>query len=272
LTRSLCYSSTVNPPPFQRVYEIATHALALGGRERQAYLDAECGDDSALRTAVLELLVQTETASGEDEYEGMSEGVRSQLAGLLEDQERPEIDADWLPEQIGPYKVLRRIGQGGMGIVYEARQESPSRVVAVKVMNPQMVTPEATRRFRLEAEALGRLQHPGIAQVFAADSADLGFGEQPYLAMEYIDGQQLLEYVHAKRLDRRARVALLATLCDAVEHAHSRGIIHRDIKPDNVLVDQEGRAKLLDFGIASVAGDATLARSMVTEGVACWGP
>jgi eukaryotic-like serine/threonine-protein kinase len=157
------------------------------------------------------------------------------------------------PEKIGPYRILRLLGEGGMGSVYLAEQKNPHRIVALKVIKPGFVNADLLRRFEQEAHALGRLQHPGIAQIYEAGMADSGFGPQPYFAMEYISGQTLIEYVEDRRLDVRARLELMAKVCDAMNHAHQRGIIHRDLKPGNILVDQEGQPKILDFGVARVA-------------------
>jgi tetratricopeptide (TPR) repeat protein len=144
------------------------------------------------------------------------------------------------------------LGEGGMGSVYLAEQENPHRVVALKVIKPGFVTAEVLRRFEQEAHALGRLQHPGIAHIHEAGTADSGFGPQPYFAMEFIEGQALLEFAKARHLNLRARLELIAKVCDAVNHAHQRGIIHRDLKPGNIIVDETGQPKILDFGVARV--------------------
>jgi eukaryotic-like serine/threonine-protein kinase len=158
-----------------------------------------------------------------------------------------------LPVAVGHYKVIRLIGAGGMGSVYEAEQEQPKRRVALKVIKSEHATPELLRRFQREAEALARLQHPGIAQIYEAGTADSGAGEQPYFAMEFIaHGQRLTAYAESHRLNVRQRLALMAQVCDAVHHAHQRGLIHRDLKPANILVDEGGHPKVLDFGVARV--------------------
>jgi tetratricopeptide (TPR) repeat protein len=115
-----------------------------------------------------------------------------------------------------------------------------------------MISDQVLRRFKVESEALGRLQHPGIAQVHDAGTADGRFGSQPYFAMEFIEGRPLPAYAAAHSLDGRARLELMAKVCDAVNHAHQRGILHRDLKPGNVLVDETGQPKILDFGVARI--------------------
>ena len=141
-----------------------------------------------------------------------------------------------------------------MGVVYEAEQEHPRRIVALKVMKPGLAGSELLRRFEHESRALGRLQHPGIAQIYEAGTADAGFGPQPYFAMEFIRGESLREYAQALHLNLRSRLELMIKVCDAVHHAHQRGVIHRDLKPGNILVetnvDTSGQPKILDFGVA----------------------
>lgn len=140
----------------------------------------------------------------------------------------------------------------GMGSVYQAEQENPHRIVALKVIKPGFVNGELLHRFEQEAHALGRLQHPGIAQIYEAGTADSGFGPQPYFAMEFIEGRTLIEFAEQRHLNLRTRLELTAKICDAVNHAHQRGIIHRDLKPANILVDEAGQPKILDFGVARV--------------------
>jgi serine/threonine protein kinase len=138
-----------------------------------------------------------------------------------------------LPEGtvIGRYRILRLVGEGGMGAVYEAEQEQPRRTVALKVIKPGLGSADLLRRFEREAQALGRLQHVGIAQIYEAGTATAGAGLQPYFAMEYIHGQSLREYVREHDLPPRDRLTLVAKVCEAVHHAHERGLVHRDLKP-----------------------------------------
>src|ERR1700747_1517184 len=136
--------------------------------------------------------------------------------------------APGVPVFIGHYRILRLVAQGGMGAVYEAEQENPPRIVALKVIRPGYANEEMTRRFELESQALGRLHHPGIAQIYEAGSAETAFGVQPYFAMEFIVGVSLVASATQHKLDTRARLRLLASVCDAVHHAHQRGLIHRD--------------------------------------------
>ena len=151
---------------------------------------------------------------------------------------------------IGRYKVVRVLGEGGMGTVFLAEQDKPTRLVALKVIRPGVASANLLRRFEHEAQVLGRLQHPGIAQIYEAGTADTGEGAQPYFVMEYVRGRSLVEYAQGSQLGTRQRLELLAKICDAVQHAHQKGIIHRDLKPGNILVTEEGQPKILDFGVA----------------------
>jgi len=155
-----------------------------------------------------------------------------------------------LPASIGRYRILHLLGEGGMGAVYEAEQEFPHRTVALKVIRAGYASGEMLRRFENETQALGRLQHPGIAQIFEAGTAETPFGRQPYFAMELVHGQTLLSYCDEHHLKVRYRLELMAKICDAVQHAHQRGLIHRDLKPVNILVDESGQPRILDFGVA----------------------
>lgn len=159
-----------------------------------------------------------------------------------------------LPKRVGSYHIKRIIATGGMGTVYEATQENPRRVVAIKVMKHGIASRSALRRFEYEAQLLARLHHPGIAQIYEAGThADPGApGEPvPYFAMEYIPAAKpITAYAREKKLGTRARLELLARVCDAVHHGHQKGIIHRDLKPGNILVDAQGEVKIIDFGVA----------------------
>jgi len=165
---------------------------------------------------------------------------RSPDAGALDD-EAPAPDR---------YRVLRRLGAGGVGVVWEAEQRRPRRRVALKVLRGSSVTPRALARFSFEADALARLDHPGIARVFEAGVYETRGERRPYLALELVEGRPLDRWLAEERPVLRRRLELFLALCGAVGHAHRRGLVHRDLKPANVLVDAEGRPKVLDFGVA----------------------
>ncbi|MCH8315864.1 MAG: serine/threonine protein kinase, partial [Planctomycetes bacterium] len=166
---------------------------------------------------------------------------------------------------IGRYKVVRVLGEGGMGTVFLAEQDKPTRLVALKVIRPGVASANLLRRFEHESQVLGKLQHPGIAQIYEAGTADTGEGAQPYFVMEYVRGRSLLEYAQGSQLGTRQRLELLAKICDAVQHAHQKGIIHRDLKPGNILVTEEGQPKILDFGVARATDADIQATTIQTD-------
>ncbi len=172
---------------------------------------------------------------------------------------------DGLPERIGRYRLLRKIGEGGMGAVYQAEQENPRRLVALKLLLAGVASPRALRRFEFEAQVLGRLQHPGIAQIYEAGMVETSAGTRPYFAMEYVDGRTLLDHALYRKLTARQRIELLIRICEAVEHAHQKGVVHRDLKPANILVDASGQPKILDFGVARMTDTDVQATTLQTE-------
>ncbi len=156
----------------------------------------------------------------------------------------------WVPEHIGPYRILRTIGSGGMGIVFEAEQELPDRRVAIKVLRPGHGSRSLLRRFRVEAQALGRLTHPGIARIYGSGSVESPLGPLHYFVLELVRGERLTDWARERNLDERDASALMADVTDAVHEAHLRSVVHRDLKPANILVDASGAPRVLDFGVA----------------------
>jgi eukaryotic-like serine/threonine-protein kinase len=214
----------------------------LNPDERDAFLSERCGDDSQLRAEVDAMLQAIDAADRE----------------FLDPARVPSLDlaADDGPLQrgtvLGNCLVLHAIGSGGVGVVYAAEQEHPRRTVAIKVLRRGFRRPEILMRFEREAELLGRLQHPGVAQVFAFSPGNRRV--PAHLVMEFVTGPPITEYIDAQALGYAARIELMIAVCDAVQHAHDRGIIHRDLKPANVLVSTDGQPKILDFGIARATG------------------
>lgn len=160
------------------------------------------------------------------------------------------------PVRIDGYEIGDEIGRGGFGVVFRARQLRPvERPVAIKLLRSDLASPETIRRFRGEARLLARMDHPGIARVLDAGADAVG---RPFVAMELVDGQPLIEFCDGRGLSVRARVELMAEVCRAVQHAHQRAVIHRDLKPSNVLVEQADgrpRIRIIDFGIARLLDD-----------------
>ena len=250
-----------------RARDLFEAALDLAPAEQTAFLDHSCGADPELRREVDELL---EADAGEPAETGSADPLTpgGVAAFLVEGS-----DGSLAGAALGSYRLVRAIGSGGMGTVYEARQESPRRTVAVKVLNLGLVAPESLRRFEREAETLAALRHPGIAQVYESGVAALGDEgaavRVPYLAMELVEGSRtLVEHCAAHGLDTGDRVDLFLQVADAVHFAHQRGVLHRDLKPQNLLVAEDGDrpcAKVIDFGIARTLEDAS--RGLTRTGV-----
>lgn len=226
---------------FDRIRELFLAARDLDPAERQRLIAEACADDDALREEVESLLCFHDNASMHPTTPAMGIGVRD----LMEPTVLP--DAADPPGRFGGYEILGPLGRGGMGTVYRARQQSPDRIVALKVIRSGMMSPSLRGRFQHEAEVLGRLHHPGIAQIFEAGATDDG---QPYFAMELVEGMPLDRYAREQTLPTATRLELMVRVCDAVHHAHQKGVIHRDIKPANIIVDESGQPKILDFGVA----------------------
>jgi len=238
---------------FQEIERIFNAACALHPTERASYLDRTCGDDADLHASVKAMLAQDAQSSlaiDPDDPKSRAAKMFQAVADAAWDA-TPHSDSA-MPDRIGNYRIIRCLGEGGMGIVFEAEQDRPRRRVALKVIRNTMARRQVLRRFELEAQVLGSLQHVGIAQIFEADSAPVGETVRPYLAMEFVDGSPITEYADKRRLGVHAILELFCKLCDAVQYAHQKGVIHRDLKPPNILVTESGQPKVLDFGVARV--------------------
>jgi hypothetical protein len=176
-----------------------------------------------------------------------------------------EVTDPLLGKTIGDVTLLAVIGEGGMGRVYEGRQRAPDRAVAVKVLRPGFITPEGVKRFAREAELLGALHHPHIAQVFWAGACDILGSAVPFIVMEFVAGAvSIIDHARARCLDTAARIRLFRKVCAAVAHGHAAGIVHRDLKPGNILINSADEPKLIDFGIARLAASSG-ERTALTE-------
>ncbi|MBX3396691.1 MAG: protein kinase [Phycisphaerae bacterium] len=264
----------MSPEEFRKAEALFQAACALKPGERSRFVRRESGGDEKLRSCVMRLLEHDEAPVAAFQT-AVGAAVRAATEVLLRPSSQP------VPIQIGAYRILRQIGEGGFGVVYLAEQENPRRTVALKVVRWFMASADALARFEHESHVLGRLQHPGIAQIFEAGVAEVTFpsGEgppfpsrMPYYTMEYIQGRNVLQFAVSPGdghdpLSVTQRLELIARVCDALQHAHQNGIIHRDIKPDNILVVRttpesgsrfvsgtrvfDAQPKLLDFGVAA---------------------
>lgn len=242
-----CYNSarfSMDVDRWEKVAELYGLTCEQPAAVRDAFLREACNGDEELRREVESLLRQSVSLDGP--LERVAEHARTAWS---------------CPAFIGKYRILKLIGEGGMGAVYQAEQDRPRRTVALKMLKSAVAAPESLRRFSQESEVLGRLEHPGIARIYEAGTAPTDLGPQPYFAMEFIHGVSLLEYANQSKLSIRQRVDLMVKICEAVDHAHLCGVIHRDLKPGNILVDESGQPKILDFGVARVMdSDAHLTR------------
>jgi eukaryotic-like serine/threonine-protein kinase len=244
------------------VEEIFHGARSVSLVERQGYLDRACGGDTELRARVEALL------KADQDIGSFLDPAARGLFGV--EGEPPRTVLLTLPEQpgsrIGRYKLLQQIGEGGFGTVWMAEQEQPVvRRVALKIIKLGMDTRQVIARFEAERQALAMMEHPNIARVLDAGATDSG---RPYFVMELVKGESITRYCDRNNLSVPERLGLFAQICQAVQHAHTKGIIHRDIKPTNVLVSgQDGRpfAKVIDFGIAKATNARLTEKTLFTE-------
>jgi len=237
----------MTPARHARVAALFAEARRLDAAARPALLGARCGDDLALRREVEALLAHDAAPRFNLDAPAIAQlGSSGLLPGLA--GERPEADAP----QIAGFSLGERLGAGGMGVVYYATQLQPRRDVALKLIRPGMPELRVLQRFNHEADLLARLEHPSIARLYAFGVADPHSRPQPYFAMEYVPGENLGRYLRSRSLPRDAVLTLFVRICAAVHYAHSRGVLHRDLKPGNILVTPEGVPKILDFGIGKL--------------------
>ena len=235
------------------IQSVLLNALELPEGEREAFVRAAALDE-AMAAEVLSLLRFERVAGGAlDPFTtGRLRTERDAAEDLLLAGDAATDDENPAGRRVGRFTIIRELGRGGMGVVYEATQDRPRRRVALKLLAGLGAMPSVRRRLEFEAEVLGRLRHPGIAQVYEAGVAEVDGRARPYFAMELVEGLAIDDFAAKRGLSTRDRLGLLAGVADAVEHAHQRGVIHRDLKPANILVTEDGQPKVLDFGVARV--------------------
>ena len=211
---------------YRRAREIFTEALEVPDLERAAFLEERCVSDGELLKEVASLLANNEPGF---------------LAAPLDPG---DVLDDPVPERIGPYRIIKKLGEGAFGRVYLAEQESPKKEVALKLLRRALVSARSLN----EPELLARLKHPGIAEVYHSGRDEHG---NPFFVLEYVDGERLTDF--SRTLSQSERLQLFCRVTEAVEHAHRREVIHRDLKPANILVDSTGQPKILDFGLARLS-------------------
>lgn len=222
---------------WNRLESLFFQALELPPAARAAFLDQACDGDTEVRREIDAVLAAHDTPNVDQ---------------LLTPRPPSELPTRALTGvRVGAYELDALIGRGGMGEVYRAHRADAQyeQEVAIKLMRPGLDTDELLRRFRTERQILARLQHPNIATLLDGGVTERG---QPYLVMQYVDGVPITRYANERALDLAARLRLFATVCDAVQFAHTNLIVHRDLKPSNILVTASGDVRLLDFGIAKL--------------------
>jgi serine/threonine protein kinase len=225
---------------WRKIEDLFHQALEQPEYNRQQWLIEACKGDSLLLGEVKSLL----------ESEKSGPLIRDQVANAVK-ATAEALEQDPLPRLVGSYRLLRRIGRGGMGTVYLAERADGQfqKQVAVKMVRPGMDTEFILARFRRERQVLGRFDHPNIGRLIDGGTAPNG---TPYFVMEYIDGDWITRYCESQALNCERRLRLFLRVCSAVHYAHLQFVVHRDLKPGNILVDRKGKPKLLDFGICKL--------------------
>jgi serine/threonine protein kinase/WD40 repeat protein len=241
----------------QHEEQLFSEALAIeDGAEREAFVCRAAGDDVALREGVFRLLA---AANQTGRYFNHLDHPESELNS-------EQRAGEQIGDQIGRYKLLEKIGEGGFGSVYVAGQEEPiRRRVALKIIKLGMDTKQVIARFEVERQALALMEHPNIAQVYDAGTTETG---RPYFVMELVRGIPITEYCDQQKLSTRERLELFIPVCQAIQHAHQKGVIHRDVKPTNVLVtsnDGVPHPMVIDFGVAKAINQKLTEKTLYTN-------
>ena len=227
---------------WRQVRALLPQASSLPFAERDAFLERACGHDAALRAEIVSLLAAREDMGSFLELPAVAD-IAAPLLVAPEEQ--------LAPSRIGPYEVLHELGHGGMGTVYLGRRVDGDfeQRVAIKLVRRGLDTAYVLRRFREERQILAGLDHPYIARLYDGGTTADG---QPYFVMEHVEGRTLLESCERRGLGLRERLELFRKVCAAVQYAHRNLVVHRDLKPGNILVTEDGTPKLLDFGLAKL--------------------
>jgi len=235
---------------WEKSEELFEEAVGLPPEERDAFLSSNC-DDIELRLEVASLLAHDNQA-GDRFLESAASSLPVEIPS-----EDPLVG-----QTVGGCRVNRVLGVGGMGVVYEAEQRSPERLVAIKILQRLPWSRDARRRFDFETKILARLSHPHIAQVYAVGV----HGDQPFFVMEFVKSAvSITRYAGQAGLSIDQRLHLMLQVCDAIQHGHQNGVIHRDLKPGNILVNGDGYVKVIDFGVARSTDSDVATTTMGTE-------
>ncbi|MBX3359821.1 MAG: tetratricopeptide repeat protein [Phycisphaeraceae bacterium] len=238
-----------------RVKQIVAEALELSGAERARFIEARCAGDEGVLSEVRSLVAASDSSTA----------VLSLRTDAWLGYAGPE-EIDLSNQRIGRYLLRRKIAESPSALIYLAAQENPERQVVVKLLRSPLPVPEVTERFRIEASALGRIEHPNVARIYEAGVHRSGLGAPiAYIAMEYVEGVPITQHARESALSREAIVRLMIKVAHAVHAAHQRAVIHRDLKPANVLVDQSGEPRVLDFGIARITSPDREAPTALTH-------
>src|SRR5216683_3015672 len=265
----------MEPERWQKIERLCYSALNKEKSARAAFLEQRCGGDEALRRAVELLLAQHEKDDDFLEVPAMEVAAKHLASDQQDDSSglaSPATSADTAADptsvakiSFGPYRLIQKLGEGGMGEVWLAEQSKPRRRVALKLIKAGMDTREVVARFESERQALALMDHPAIAKVFDAGSTPEG---RPYFVMECVAGIPITAYCDKHRMTTRQRMELFIQVCEGVQHAHQKAIIHRDLKPSNILVsevDGKPMPRIIDFGLAKATSQRLTDGSMYTR-------
>jgi eukaryotic-like serine/threonine-protein kinase len=249
----------MDPKRWEKLEALVDQALAMSPEQRGEFLGKTCGGDTELRREVESLLSHSDQA-----LKFMSDFSDKVITPSLsevkaqQDQPGPDTTSAFINKTIAHYHITEKLGEGGMGVVYKARDMKLDRTVALKFLPEHLIASEKDKqRFIREAKAAAALNHPNICTIYNVDE----YNGNPFIVMEYIDGSTLRDLRKSENPEPSVVMDFAAQIADALHKAHGAGIIHRDIKPGNVMVNADGRIKVMDFGIAKLKSSGQITKT-----------